>query len=61
MKRKYCRECGKETLHNPTVQSKPASDEHLRCVECGFPKRYGNIYRQTLRIGGKIMVVPGGA
>ena len=59
MKKKFCRECMKETWHNPTVQAKPASDDNMRCVMCGFPRRFGNIYRQTLRIGGKIMVIGG--
>jgi len=60
MKRKYCRECGKDTWHNPTAQSKlKSSEDSMRCVECGHPRRYGNIYRQTLKIGGKIMVIGG--
>lgn len=51
MKRKYCGECKAETWHNPTK----AGD--LRCVSCGFPKRYGN-KNYGLRVAGKIIMEP---
>jgi len=59
VKKKYCRECSKETWHNPTKQGPKRTDEDMRCVECGHPRRYGNIFRQTLKIGGKVMVIGG--
>jgi RNase P subunit RPR2 len=52
MKKQFCKECNKDTWQNP-LKREPRSEQSYRCVECGFPRRFGQ--KHSARIGGKIM------
>lgn len=58
MRKKYCRNCDKETLQNPLKKQKSTDEQEYRCVECGHPLRLGgNAKNYAVKIGGKIKFI----
>ena len=54
MIQKYCRNCNKDTWHNP-LKKRPTATQEYRCVECGHPLRTGGGAKNYgQKIGGKI-------
>ena len=54
MKKRYCRECNRETWQNP-LKAKANVEQEYRCVECGHPlRRGGNAKNFGHRFQGKI-------
>jgi DNA-directed RNA polymerase subunit RPC12/RpoP len=53
MKTKFCFRCGKDTPHNP-MKRVPNQEPSYRCVDCGYPRRFGNA-KNVLKVGGKVM------
>ena len=47
MKKKYCRECMKETWQNPLKEK-----NEYRCTQCGFPRRGGQ--KHVAKIAGVV-------
>jgi DNA-directed RNA polymerase subunit RPC12/RpoP len=56
MKKKLCTNCGVETWHNPRKISKPGEEPGYRCVQCGLPRRFGNLNPKNIvtRVGSGI-------